>query len=77
MTNYIVQYFKDEDGYTAQVVNWPDVVACGASFDECRTMLISAIQEMAADYRADGKAIPGETKDVIFENLPVELAGVV
>ena len=58
MMSYTVQYLKDEDGYTAQVINWPDVVACGPSFDECRTMIISALREMILDYKADGKTIP-------------------
>lgn len=74
--SYTVQYHKEDDGYTAQVVNWPDVVACGQNFDECRSMIISALKEMIADYKADGKSVPGEQNDVIIENLNLDLAGV-
>lgn len=74
--SYTIQYIKDEDGYTAQVINWPDVVACGSDFEECRSMLISALKEMITDYKDDGKEIPVDAKDVIIENISLEVASV-
>lgn len=68
---YTIQYVKDFDGYTAQVVEWPDVVSCGTNFDECRDMIFSAIQEMMVDYKNDGKEIPKASADVIIENVEV------
>ena len=74
MRRHTIQYFKDEDGYTAQVVQWPEVLACGKNFEECRRMIVSALKEMIVEYKSEKKPIPGSEAEAIFESL--EIAGV-
>ncbi len=73
--NYTIQYTKDPDGYTAQVVEWPDVLSCGETFEESRSMIISALKEMIEEYKRENKEIPRAPTDVIIENLEIASVG--
>jgi predicted RNase H-like HicB family nuclease len=72
MTNsYTAVYSKTSSGYMGQLVEWPEVVTEGKTIEDCRDMLLDALNEMIKAYRQQGKDIPaGHT---LFEQIPVEI----
>lgn len=72
MTNsYTAVYIRIPSGYMGQLVEWPEVVTEGKTMEECREMLVDALNEMIQAYRQQDKAIPsGHT---IFEQITVEV----
>ena len=55
---YMAKYTRISTGYMGQLVEWPEVVAEGATLEECRELLKDALREMIAAYRLEEKGIP-------------------
>ncbi len=55
--NYTAKYTKISLGYMGQLVEWPEVVTEGESFEECRASLKDALNEMVKAYRQLGKEL--------------------
>jgi predicted RNase H-like HicB family nuclease len=72
--NYTAKYTKVNSGYMGQLVEWPEVISEGKSFEECQAFLKDALQEMILAYKQTRRELPlgGE----LFEPLTVEIADV-
>ena len=71
LSTFTAKYAKIESGYMGQIVEWPEVVAEGASLEECRAMLQDALDEMVIAYRELDKEIP--SGGALIEAMPVEV----
>ena len=56
--NYTAKYTKISSGYMGQLVEWPEVVTEGKSFDDCRASLKDALNEMIKAYKQLEKELP-------------------
>ena len=72
--NFTAKYTKLKSGYMGQLIEWPEVVTEGKSFEDCRKALKDALNEMILAYQQIGKELPvgGE----LFEPLTVEISNV-
>lgn len=68
MATYTACYTKIEAGYMGRLLEWPEVMAEGATLEECRAMLIDAAQEICVDNTAK----PHPTIQTIFQPSPTE-----
>jgi predicted RNase H-like HicB family nuclease len=50
LQNYTAKYTKIPSGYMGQLVEWLEVVTEGKDIEECREMLIDALNEMELAY---------------------------
>ena len=57
ITNYTARYVKTDSGYMGQLMEWHEVVTEGDSLEDCREMLIDALNEMKLAYVQLGKEI--------------------
>ena len=69
--NYTAKYTKISSGYMGQLVEWPEVVTEGKTLEDCREMLIDALNEMILAYKEQGKEIP--MGGGLLEQLTVEI----
>ena len=74
ITNYTIKYMKNELGYTGQLLEWPDVISEGSSIEDCKAMVIDALNEMILAYKQLNKPIPIE--ETIFEVVSVDIDNV-
>ena len=72
--NYTAKYTKISAGYMGQLVEWPEVVTEGKSFEDCRVSLKDALKEMIKAYKQLDKELPCGAE--LFEPLTVEIADV-
>ena len=72
--NYTAKYTKINSGYMGQLIEWPEVVTEGSSFEDSRVSLRDALNEMIKAYRQLGKELPSGAD--LFEPLTVEIADV-
>jgi len=72
--NYTAKYTKIQSGYMGQLVEWPEVVTEGKSFEECREFLKDALREMILAYQQLGKELPAGGE--LFEYMTVEISNV-
>ncbi|HOF00958.1 MAG TPA: type II toxin-antitoxin system HicB family antitoxin [Spirochaetota bacterium] len=71
MSTYTAKYTKLPSGYMGQLIEWPEVITEGITFDDCREMLLDALNEMIKAYKIQNKEIPiGKS---ILEQIPVEI----
>jgi predicted RNase H-like HicB family nuclease len=68
---YTAKYTKVASGYMGQLVEWPEVVTEGKSLENCRAMLLDALQEMVLAYKQQKKEIP--LGGALLEQIPVQL----
>jgi predicted RNase H-like HicB family nuclease len=68
---YMAKYTKVASGYMGQLVEWPEVVTEGKSLENCRAMLLDALQEMVLAYKQQKKEIP--LGGALLEQIPVQL----
>ncbi|MDP8238337.1 MAG: type II toxin-antitoxin system HicB family antitoxin [Candidatus Hatepunaea meridiana] len=69
LENYTAHYVKIENGYMAQLVEWPDVVTEGKDIDDARESLRDATREMILAYKEKGWELPKGSAQ--FEVLPM------
>ncbi|MCL5990962.1 MAG: type II toxin-antitoxin system HicB family antitoxin [Bacteroidetes bacterium] len=70
INSFTAKYTKIPSGYMGQLIEWPEVVTEGESFEECHLMLKDALKEMIEAYKQLGKEIPYYQS--IFEQITVE-----
>lgn len=70
LRNYTAKYTKTESGYMAQLIEWPEVVTEGKTFEDCRLSLKDALHEMMLAYRQMGKELPPGAD--LFEPVTIE-----
>lgn len=58
LITYTARYIQTESGYTASLLEWPEVAGEGNTLDECREALQQAMNEMVETWNRDGKEIP-------------------
>jgi predicted RNase H-like HicB family nuclease len=71
LRNFTAKYTKIPSGYMGQVIEWPEIITEGDTFEECRVMIQDAIHEMIRAYRQQEKELPFGR--AIFEQIPVEI----
>lgn len=71
LQTYTAKYTRIPSGYMGQVIEWPEVITEGKDLDDCRELLLDALQEMMAAYRQQAKEIPAG--GALIEQLPVEV----
>ncbi len=71
LSNFTARYKKISSGYMGQIIEWPEVITEGATLEECREMLVDALNEMILAYRDLKKEIPVE--HVLFEPISVDI----
>lgn len=71
LSNFTARYKKISSGYMGQIIEWPEVITEGATLEECREMLVDALNEMILAYRDLKKEIPVE--HVLFESISVDI----
>lgn len=71
LNTYTAKYTRIDAGYMGQLVEWPEVITEGDTLDECRIMLLDALEQMVASYRDLGREIP--RGGALLEQLPVEV----
>ena len=69
--NFTARYKKISSGYMGQIIEWPEVITEGTTLEECREMLIDALNEMILAYGDLKKEIP--VGHVLFEPISVEI----
>lgn len=72
--NYTAKYTKISSGYMGQLIEWPEVVTEGKSFEDCRESLRDALNEMIKVYKQLCKELPSGAD--LFEPLVVEITDV-
>ena len=70
MKSYTAKYTKISSGYMGQLVEWPEVITEGQTLDECRVILIDALEEMLKAYKQQGREIP--IGDSLIEQMLIE-----
>lgn len=70
LKNYTAKYTKIQTGYMGQLVEWPEVVTEGKTFEDCRRSLKDALHEMMLAYQQLGKEFPVGAD--LFEPVTVE-----
>jgi len=58
LKTYTAKYTKISADYMGLLVEWPEVITEGKSLDDCRELLLDALQEMIAGYRQQHKKTP-------------------
>lgn len=58
LSNFTARYKKISSGYMGQIIEWPEVITEGATLEECREMLVDALNEMILAYGDLRKEIP-------------------
>ena len=58
MLTYKAAYKFVDGGVHAQVVDFPEVISCGADLDEARRMLASALVDVAGLHLEQGEPLP-------------------
>jgi predicted RNase H-like HicB family nuclease len=71
LKTYTAKYTRLASGYMGQLVEWPEVITEGKSLEDCRQLLLDALQEMILAYREQDKEIPAG--GALLEQLPVEI----
>ncbi len=72
--HYTAKYTKISSGYMGQLIEWPEIVTEGKTFEDCRKSLKDALHEMILAYQQTGQELPAGTS--LFEPLTVEIARV-
>lgn len=72
--NYTAKYTKLQSGYMGQLVEWPEVVTEGNTFEDCRQSLKDALHEMILAYQQTGQELP--VGAALFEPVTVEIDNV-
>lgn len=70
LKNYTAKYTKIQSGYMGQLVEWPEVVTEGKTFEDCRVSLKDALHEMMLAYQQMDKELPAGAD--LFEPVTVE-----
>ncbi|MCL4510749.1 MAG: type II toxin-antitoxin system HicB family antitoxin [Bacteroidetes bacterium] len=70
LRNYTAKYTKIQSGYMGQLVEWPEVVTEGKTFEDCRVSLKDALREMMLAYQQMDKELPAGAD--LFEPVTVE-----
>ena len=70
LKNYTAKYTKIQSGYMGQLVEWPEVVTEGKTFEDCRRSLRGALHEMILAYQQTGQELPAGAD--LFEPVMVE-----
>ena len=70
LKNYTAKYTRIQTGYMGQLVEWPEVVTEGKTFEDCRRSLKDALHEMMLAYQQLGKEFPVGAD--LFEPVTVE-----
>ena len=71
LKTYTASYKRIARGYMGQLVEWPEVITEGKTLDDCRQLLLDALQEMIVAYRQQHKEIP--IGGGLIEQIPVEI----
>ena len=58
MLTYKAMFKFLESGVHAEVLDFPGVITCGATHDEARCLLASALVDMAETHLLHGEALP-------------------
>lgn len=58
MLTYKAMYKFVEGGVHAEVLDFPGVITCGATLEEARNQLASALVDMAEADLAEGRSLP-------------------
>jgi len=58
MLTYKAAYFVNDDGVHVEALDFPGVLSCGKDMAEARSMIRSALLDMADYYLDTGKALP-------------------
>jgi len=58
MLTYRAAYYFDDDGVTVQVLDFPSALSCGKDLAEARSMIQSAIVDMAEYLLETGQPLP-------------------
>ena len=74
MMHCTAKYIKIDSGYMGQIVEWPEIVTECKDLEDCRDMLMDALNEMILAYKDLGKEIP--LGNALIEQLPVEVGHV-
>lgn len=72
--NYTAKYTQLQSGYMGQLIEWPEVVTEGETFENCRESLKDALHEMILAYQQLGKELP--VGGDLFEPMTIEIANV-
>jgi len=72
--NYTAKYTKIDSGYMGQLIEWPEVVTEGTTFEECRVLLKDALHEMVLAYKQLQKELPAGAD--VFEPVTIEIPDV-
>ena len=72
--NYTAKYTKLQSGYMGQLIEWPEIVTEGNSFEDCRKSLKDALHEMILAYKQMGQELPADA--ALFEPVTVEIDNV-
>jgi len=70
INSFTAKYTKIPSGYMGQLIEWPEVVTEGATFEDCNILLKDALTEMIQAYKQIGKDIPHT--QTIFEQITVD-----
>lgn len=68
---FTAQYTPTSNGYTGQIVEWPEVISEGRSLEDCQESMRDALREMILAYRQMKKEIP--TGGTLIEPIAVEI----
>ena len=71
LKTYTAKYTKVTSGYMGQLIEWPEVITEGKNLEDCRILLLDALQEMILAYRQQDKEIP--VGGGLIEQIPVEV----
>ena len=58
LMTYTAKYTKIDSGYMGQLVEWPEVITEGSTWEDCREMLQDALDEMIMAYHQQNREIP-------------------
>jgi predicted RNase H-like HicB family nuclease len=71
LKTYTARYTIIPTGYMGQLVEWPEVLTEGDTWEDYRELLQDVLQEMIAAYRQQQKELP--QSGALIEQIPVEI----
>jgi predicted RNase H-like HicB family nuclease len=72
MIMYKASYIIDDDGVTAQVLDFPGAISCGNDLADARYMLQDALALMAETLLLEGRSLPTPDPNVTSDESDVE-----
>ena len=72
--HYTAKYTIIPSGYMGQLIEWPEIITEGKTFEDCRKSLKDALHEMILAYEQLGQELPAGAS--FFEPVTVEIGNV-